>query len=103
MRKPASSTQAQDLLDDLTQLHQQLSGVQEFESVPLLEDIISAPQSSSLSFEQQLLIHSAEKIIPEIIQDFTPLIAQELSRRLEQELHKAVAERYANVKKNSPR
>lgn len=103
MRKPASSTQAQDLLDDLTRLHQQLTGEKMFDSVPLLEDIISAPQPDSLSFEQQLLIHSAEKILPEIIQDFTPLIAQELSRRLQQELRRAVAERYANVNKNSPR
>ncbi|MCK9465567.1 MAG: hypothetical protein M0Q29_06740 [Thiopseudomonas sp.] len=103
MRKPASSTQAQDLLDDLTRLHQQLTGEKMFDSVPLLEDIISAPQPDSLSFEQQLLIHSAEKILPEIIQDFTPLIAQELSRRLQQELRRALEEQQISDKNHPPR
>lgn len=103
MRKPVSSTQAQDLLNDLTRLHQQLTGEQAFDSVPLLEDIISAPQPDSLSFEQQLLIHTAEKILPEIIQDFTPLIAQELSRRLQQQLRKTLAEQPISDKNNAPR
>jgi len=102
MRKPASNTQAQDLLDDLTQLHQQLTDTT-LESVPLLEDIVSSPQPNPLGFEQQLLIHSAEKILPEIIQDFAPLIAQELNRRLQQQLRQSLEEQALAAKPYQPR
>ena len=105
MRKPTDSS---ELLNDLTRLHQQLSSsTQVTDPVPVLDDIVRphepAPEPEPLSLEQELMIHATEKILPEIIAEFTPLITQELSRRLQKQLRSTFKQRMHAARKYTPR
>lgn len=86
MKKPASTT-AGHLLSELKELHQQLGSEPPVTArVPVLDDVVSMHGSAPLSLQQELLIRSAEKLIPQIVAEFTPLIAKELGDRLRQEM-----------------
>ncbi len=95
MSIPADKAKAEHLLQDLNKLHEQLGGNEPPElteqAVPLLEDVLNKQQPVELSFEQQMLIHCCEKLLPEIIDEFVPLIANELGKRLQHHLKDALA------------
>lgn len=90
MKRTTSNTAAGHLLHDLKELHQQLSHTSKPEpavdAVPLLEDVVSMRGDNPLSLQQELIVRSAEKILPQIIEEFAPLIAKELSSRMRQEM-----------------
>lgn len=96
MKRSTSSTPAGSLLHDLKELHQQLASepapmpplrpAPAADSVPLLDDVVSIRSDAQLSLQQELVIRSAERILPQVIEEFTPLIAKELSSRLRQEM-----------------
>ena len=77
------------LLDELQQLHQQLSDSNDAPDIPVLNDFLVKPAPSApfrtaprITFNPQPAQGQLEKIGAEVMPEVTPLIIEEVTRRL---------------------
>lgn len=95
MYDPAKHSKNQ-LLEELQQLHKQLGADEPRSNIPLLDDFLVTPPAAAgvrqhPNFSQQVLSRTIEQLVAEVITEVTPLITEEVSRRLTLRLHERMS------------